>query len=120
MIVPVVAGVVAPVPSSRLLPLSPVDVVIVLPCVALVLGIGLYLRRYAQTGEGFFMLLSRTRRDGDFALECWDCSKNAIDELQLQITPAAGEAKFDAPGGFLFVNWEQSSGTNPTAPQAEE
>jgi plastocyanin len=66
------------------------------------------------------MLLSRTRRDGDFALECWDCSKNAIDELQLQITPAAGEPKFDAPGGFLFVNWEKTSGTNPMAPQAEE
>jgi plastocyanin len=66
------------------------------------------------------MLLSRTRRDGDFALDCWDCSKNLIDELQLQITPAAGEPKFDAPGGFLFVNWEKSSGTNPTAPQAEE
>lgn len=66
------------------------------------------------------MLLSRTRRDGDFALECWDCSKNPIDELQLQITPATGEPKFDAPGGFLFVNWEKSSGTNPTAPHAEE
>jgi plastocyanin len=66
------------------------------------------------------MLLSRTRRDGDFALECWDCSRNRIDELQLQITPAAGEPKFDAPGGFLFVNWEKSSGTNPTAAQAEE
>jgi hypothetical protein len=66
------------------------------------------------------MLLSRTRRDGDFALECWDCSKNPIDELQLQITPATGEAKFDAPGGFLFVNWEKSSGANPAAPQAEE
>ncbi len=66
------------------------------------------------------MLLSRTRRDGDFALECWDCSKNTIDELQLQITPASGEPKFDAPGGFLFVNWEKSSGTNPRAPQAEE
>jgi len=66
------------------------------------------------------MLLSRTRRDGDFALECWDCSRNAIDELQLQITPAAGEPKFDAPGGFLFVNWEKSSGTNPAAAHAEE
>ena len=33
------------------------------------------------------MLLSRTRRDGDFALECWDCSKNTIDELQLQFRP---------------------------------
>jgi len=66
------------------------------------------------------MLLSRTRRDGDFALECWDCSRNQIDELQLQITPAADEPKFDAPGGFLFVNWEKSSGTYPTAAQAEE
>ncbi len=56
------------------------------------------------------MLLSRTRRDGDFALECWDCSKNKIEELQLQILPGPGEAKFDAPGGFLFVNWEGSRG----------
>src|SRR5213076_2694773 len=31
------------------------------------------------------MLLSRTRRDGDFALACWDCSKHKIEELQLQI-----------------------------------
>jgi plastocyanin len=58
------------------------------------------------------MLLSRTRRDKDFALACWDCSKNKIEELQLQITPAPGEPKFDAPGGFLFVNWERS-GSRP-------
>ena len=56
------------------------------------------------------MLLSHTRRPGDFALACWDCSKNKIDELQLQVTPAAGEPPFDAPGGFLFVNWERSTG----------
>jgi plastocyanin len=55
------------------------------------------------------MLLSRTRRDKDYALACWDCSKNKIEELQLQVTPAPGEPKFDAPGGFLFVNWERSS-----------
>ena len=55
------------------------------------------------------MLLSRTRRDKDFALACWDCSKNKIEELQLQITPAPGAPKFDAPGGFLFVNWERST-----------
>jgi len=54
------------------------------------------------------MLVSRTRRDGDFALACWDCSKNKIEELQLQILPGPGEPKFDAPGGFLFVNWERS------------
>lgn len=61
------------------------------------------------------MLLSRTRRDGDFALACWDCSKNTIDELQLQILPGAGEPKFDAPGGFLFVNWEKSSSRKPAS-----
>jgi plastocyanin len=55
------------------------------------------------------MLLSHTRRDTNFALACWDCSKNRIDELQLQITPAPGQPKFDAPGGFLFVNWERST-----------
>jgi plastocyanin len=60
------------------------------------------------------MLLSRTRRDKDFALACWDCSKNRIEELQLQVTPAPGEPKFDAPGGFLFVNWERS-GSRPAA-----
>ena len=55
------------------------------------------------------MLLSHTRRESDFALACWDCSKNTIDELQLQILPGPGEPKFDAPGGFLFVNWERST-----------
>ncbi len=59
------------------------------------------------------MLLSRTRRDGDFALACWDCSKNKIDELQLQVLPGPGEPKFDAPGGFLFVNWEHSNAVRP-------
>jgi plastocyanin len=57
------------------------------------------------------MQLSRTRRDGDFALACWDCSKNKIEELQLQVLPGTGEPKFDAPGGFLFVNWEKSRGS---------
>ena len=61
------------------------------------------------------MLLSRTRRDGDFALACWDCSKNKIDELQLQILPGPGEPKFDTPGGFLFVNWEKSSSAKPAS-----
>ena len=55
------------------------------------------------------MLLSRTRRDGDFALACWDCSRNPIEELQLQVTTPAGAPPFQAPGGFLFVNWEKSS-----------
>jgi plastocyanin len=54
------------------------------------------------------MELSRTRRDGDYALACWDCSKNKIEELQLQVLPGTGEPKFDSPGGFLFVNWEKS------------
>ncbi len=61
------------------------------------------------------MLLSRTRRDHDFALACWDCSKNPIDELQLQVLPGPGEPKFDAPGGFLFVNWEKSSSGTPAS-----
>ncbi|HEU5357625.1 MAG TPA: cupredoxin domain-containing protein [Gemmatimonadales bacterium] len=56
------------------------------------------------------MLLSRTRRLGDFALQCWDCSKEPLEELQLQVTPAPGEPAFQAPGGVLFVSWEKSSG----------
>ncbi len=60
------------------------------------------------------MLLSRTRRDGDFALACWDCSKNPIDELQLQVLPGPGDPPFAAPGGFLFVNWEHSSSRSGT------
>ena len=55
------------------------------------------------------MLLSHTRRAGDYALECWDCSRNPIDELQLQILHGPGEPDLAAPGGFLFVNWEKSS-----------
>jgi hypothetical protein len=56
------------------------------------------------------MLLSRTRRTSDWALDCWDCSERPIEELQLQVTPAPNTPPFDAPGGFLFVNWEKSSG----------
>ena len=56
------------------------------------------------------MLLSRTRRTTDWALDCWDCSDRPIEELQLQVTPVPNTPAFDAPGGFLFVNWEKSSG----------
>jgi len=54
------------------------------------------------------MLLSHTRRDGDFVLACWDCSRKKIEELHLQILPGPGESTLDAPGGFLFVNWAKS------------
>jgi plastocyanin len=66
--------------------------------------------RVSDSAYVHVMLLSHTRRDRDYALECWDCSRNKVDELQLQITPGPGQPKFDAPGGFLFVNWERSSG----------
>ncbi len=56
------------------------------------------------------MLLSRTRRVSDWALDCWDCSDRPVEELQLQVTSAPNTPPFDAPGGFLFVNWEKSSG----------
>jgi hypothetical protein len=56
------------------------------------------------------MLLSRTRRTSDWALDCWDCSDRPIEELQLQVTSAPNSPPIDAPGGFLFVNWEKSSG----------
>jgi hypothetical protein len=56
------------------------------------------------------MLLSRTRHPGDWALDCWDCSGRPIEELQLQVTPPPQAPPFEAPGGFLFVNWEKSTG----------
>jgi plastocyanin len=56
------------------------------------------------------MLLSRTRRLSDFSLQCWDCSKEPQEEVQLQVTPAAGSSPLPAPGGVLFINWERSSG----------
>jgi hypothetical protein len=48
--------------------------------------------------------------DGDWALDCCDCSDRPIAELQLQVTPAPNTQPSDAPGGFLSVNWERSSG----------
>jgi hypothetical protein len=41
--------------STRLVPLALVDVVIIVPCFALGLAIGWYLRRRAKTGEDFFL-----------------------------------------------------------------
>jgi hypothetical protein len=64
------------------------------------------------------MLLSRTRRTSDWALDCWDCSDRPVEELQLQVTPAPNAPPFEAPGGFLFVNWEKSIG-QAAAVQAE-
>jgi hypothetical protein len=62
------------------------------------------------------MLLSRTRRAPDYSLACWDCTHEPIDELQLQVTTPPGTPKLEAPGGFLFVNWEESSGSQSAAP----
>jgi hypothetical protein len=65
-------------------------------------------QRVSDSAYVHVMLLSHTRRDTDYALACWDCSRNKVDELQLQITPGPGQPKFPTPGGFLFVNWERS------------
>jgi len=66
--------------------------------------------RVADDAMVHIMLLSRTRRPGDWALDCWDCTDRPIEELQLQVTPSPGTPPFEAPGGFLFVNWEKSTG----------
>jgi len=63
------------------------------------------------------MLVSRTRRTSDWALDCWDCSERPIEELQLQVTSAPNTPAFSSPGGFLFVNWEKSTG-KPVAIEA--
>jgi len=63
-----------------------------------------------ENAQVHIMLLSRTRRLSDFSLQCWDCSKQPQEELQVQITPAAGSTPLPAPGGVLFLNWEKSSG----------
>jgi hypothetical protein len=63
------------------------------------------------------MLVSRTRRTSDWTLDCWDCSERPIEELQLQVTSAPNTPAFSSPGGFLFVNWEKSTG-KPVAIEA--
>ena len=42
-------------PTSHLLSLSPIDLVVIAAYFAMVLGIGFYLKRYTQTGEDFFL-----------------------------------------------------------------
>ena len=65
------------------------------------------------------MLLSRTRKPGSWALDCWDCTDRPVEELQLQVTPAPDGPPLDSPGGFLFVNWEKSVG-KPLIPTVGE
>lgn len=65
------------------------------------------------------MLLSRTRKPGSWALDCWDCSDRPVEELQLQVTPAPDAPPLDSPGGFLFVNWEKSVGKPLTPPAGD-
>jgi solute:Na+ symporter, SSS family len=45
----------APVSGARLLALGPLDLVIVVLYFVMVIGIGIHLKRYARTGEDFFM-----------------------------------------------------------------
>lgn len=52
--VPILAAVPAPGPQ-RLLSLSPVDIAIIIIYFVMVLGIGLYLKRFTKTGEDFFL-----------------------------------------------------------------
>lgn len=54
------------------------------------------------------MMVSRTRGE-DFQLDCYSCVQNPVEELQLQIAPAEGKPKLEAPGGVLFVNWQKST-----------
>jgi len=56
----------------------------------------------------------RTRRTSDWALDCWDCSERPVEELRPQVTPVPNTPAFDAPGDFLFVNWEKPSGERKT------
>jgi len=63
-----------------------------------------------ENAQVHVMLLSRTRRLSDYSLQCWDCSREPQEELQLQVTPAAGSQPLPAPGGVLFLNWEKSRG----------
>ena len=76
-------------------------------------GIARLMRNGVEVPSDVFvhvMLLSRTRKPPEFALACWDCSRNPIEELQLQITPAPGTPPLEAPGGVLFINWQRSTG----------
>lgn len=61
------------------------------------------------------MLLSRTRGP-EFKLACYRCETNPVEELQLQIAPREGKPKYGAPGGVLFVNWQQSKLGGAAAP----
>ena len=44
-----------PIQANRLISLSPADLLIIVIYFAMVLGIGLYLRRYAKTSKDFFL-----------------------------------------------------------------
>ncbi len=41
--------------SHKLLTLSPIDVVIIALYFAMVIGIGIYLKKFTKTGEDFFL-----------------------------------------------------------------
>jgi len=68
-------------------------------------------KEVTDSAQVHVMLLSRTRRLSDFGLQCWNCSREPEEELQLQVTPAAGGEALPAPGGVLFLNWEKSVGS---------
>ncbi len=48
-------------------------------------------------------------RGKDLQLECYSCVQNPFEELQLQVAPAEGKPKLEAPGGVLPVTWQKST-----------
>lgn len=55
------------------------------------------------------MLTSHTRNPRNFNYQCYDCTGRPMDELHLIMMPKGDTDKYQAPGGFLHIMWEQSS-----------
>jgi hypothetical protein len=81
------------VPAKTLVHLSAVDFVIIAIYFVLVLGIGFYLKRFAATGEDFFLAAemtagrwTRVRLPISDRLNCWDGPETLINTASLRPT----------------------------------
>jgi hypothetical protein len=60
-----------------------------------------------RNGELVHTMLTSDTRGDDFAYQCWDCTKQPIEQFHLMLPPPEGKP-YQVPGGVLHVMWEQS------------
>lgn len=61
-----------------------------------------------QTGAPVHIMLTSDTRGSNFNYQCYDCVGQRMRELHVILMPKGDTDKYNAPGGFLHIMWEEA------------